>query len=69
MALHPQCKAFLDQIAAGGGRPLHEMTPVEARARARPPDLAGPEQPVHEVANRPIEESLRKSRRDFSCSA
>jgi acetyl esterase len=54
MSLHPQCKAFLDQIAAGGGRPLHEMTPIEARAMALPPDLAGPEQPVHDVADRTV---------------
>jgi len=51
MALHPQCKAFLDQIAAGGGRPLHELSPAEARANAMPPELAGPEQPVHQVEN------------------
>ncbi len=54
MPLHPQCKAFLDQIAAGGGRPLHQMSAAEARARAMPPDLAGPEQPVHAVENRRI---------------
>ena len=44
MALHPQCKAFLDQLASMGGTPMHEMTPVEARGMALPPDLAGPEQ-------------------------
>ena len=54
MALHPQCKAFLDQIAAGGGRPLHELSPAEARANAMPPELAGPEQPVHHVENRKV---------------
>jgi acetyl esterase len=54
MALHPQCKAFLDQIAAGGGRPLHEMSAAEARANAMPPELAGPEQPVHKVENRRV---------------
>jgi len=54
MALHPQCQVFLDQIAAGGGRPLHEMTPVDARARALPADLAGPEQPVHAVEDRRV---------------
>ena len=32
MPLHPQCKAFLDQLAAMGGKQLYEMTPVEARA-------------------------------------
>ena len=54
MALHPQCKAFLDQLAAGGGRPLHELSPAEARERAMPPELAGPEQPVHQVENRKV---------------
>jgi len=54
MALHPQCKTFLDQIAAGGGRPLHELSPAEARANAMPPELGGPEQPVHQVENRRI---------------
>ena len=54
MPLHPQCKAFLDQIAASGGRPLHELTPVEARANAMPPELGGPEQPVHQVVNRKV---------------
>jgi len=52
--LHPQCRDFLDQLAASGGRPLHELTPVEARARAMPPDLAGPEQPVHQVEDRRV---------------
>ena len=54
MALHPQCKAFLDQMAASGGRPLHELSPAEARANAMPPELAGPEQPVHRIVNRRI---------------
>jgi hypothetical protein len=31
MALHPQCKAFLDMIAAGGGPPLEELPLAEAR--------------------------------------
>jgi len=54
MALHPQCKAFLDQLAAMGGRPLHELTPAEARSMALPPDLAGAAQPVHHVDDRRI---------------
>ena len=54
MPLHPQCRAFLDQLAAAGGRALHEMTPAEARAMAMPPDLSGPEQPVHQVENRRV---------------
>jgi acetyl esterase len=52
MALHQQCKAFLEQVAAGGGRPLHELSPGEARANAMPAELGGPEQPVHRVENR-----------------
>ena len=52
--LHPQCKAFLDQIASAGGTPLHEMTPLEARAMSLPPELAGPEQPMHRVVNRSV---------------
>jgi acetyl esterase len=54
MALHPKCKEFLDQLAAMGGKPLHEMTPAEARSMALPPELAGPEQSVHRVENRTI---------------
>ena len=54
MALHPQCKVFLDQLAAMGGPQLHELTPAEARARVLPADLGGPEQPVHRVENRTI---------------
>jgi len=54
MPLHPQCKTFLDMIAASGGRPLQELTPVEARANAMPADLGGPEQPVYRVENRRI---------------
>ena len=34
MALHPQCKAFLDQLASMGGRPMHEMTRRGARTVA-----------------------------------
>jgi acetyl esterase/lipase len=54
VALHPQCKAFLDQLASMGGTPLHEMAPSEARAMALPPDLAGPKQPIHRVADRTV---------------
>jgi len=54
MALHPQCRTFLDQLAAMGGKPLHELTPDEARGRAMPPELGGDEQPVHSVADRKI---------------
>lgn len=54
MGLHPQCKAFLDQLAAMGGTPLHEMTPREARGRALPPELAGPEHALHSVVDRTV---------------
>lgn len=55
MAVHPQCKVFLDGLAALGGKPLHEMTPAEARTMVLlPPELAGPEQPVHHVATREV---------------
>ena len=54
MTVHSQCKAFLDQIAASGGRPLHELSPAEARAQGMPPELAGPEQPVHQIEDRRI---------------
>ena len=54
MALHPQCKAFLDQLAAMGGTPLHEMAPAAARGMALPPELAGPEQALHSVVNRAV---------------
>lgn len=54
MALHPQCKAFLDQLASLGGKPMHEMTPSEARAMSLPPELAGPERPLPSVVNRSV---------------
>jgi len=50
--LDSQCAAFLDQLAAAGGSPLHELTPSEARERAFPPELTGPEQPLHAVDDR-----------------
>ena len=54
MALHPQCKAFLDQLATMGGKPLHETPPAEARKTPLPPALAGDEQPVARVEDRRI---------------
>jgi len=54
VALHPQCKTFLDQLASMGGRPMHEMTPAEARGLSLPPELAGPERPMHSVVNRTV---------------
>lgn len=55
MALHPQCKAFLDQLAAAGGKQLNEMTPAEARATgAALIDLGVPVQEVARIENRTI---------------
>lgn len=33
---------------------MHEMTPVEARSLSLPPELAGPERPLHSVVNRNV---------------
>ena len=46
MALDPQCREFLDKLAAGGGKQLHEMTPEEARAL----DLTEFGVPLEEIA-------------------
>jgi acetyl esterase len=54
MALHPQCKVFLDQLAAMGGPPLHTLTPADARAMVLPADLGGVEQPLHRVESRTV---------------
>ena len=54
MPLHPQCRSFLEQLASAGGTPMHEMAPVEARALALPPDLAGPERALHSVVDRSV---------------
>jgi acetyl esterase len=37
-----------------GGPPLHELSPVAARNRALPPELAGPEERVHRVEDRRV---------------
>jgi len=59
MSLHPQCKAFLDQVAAQGGKPMEEMTPVEIRANRAEnaavfQALAGPVPEVARVEDRTI---------------
>jgi acetyl esterase len=55
MALHPQCKAFLDMLAAAGGPPLESLPLDEAR---KVPymmiDAGGPEEPVAQVDTRII---------------
>jgi acetyl esterase len=50
MALHPQAKAFLDMLAAAGGKPLEELPVAEARMLPLAMvELGGPEQPVARV--------------------
>ncbi|MGY1637852.1 alpha/beta hydrolase [Geodermatophilus sp. SYSU D00742] len=52
MALDEATTAFLTQMAAGGTRPRHEMTPEEARGpTAALRGLYGPGPQVHEVAD------------------
>jgi acetyl esterase len=55
MALHPQCKSFLDMLAAAGGPGLHELPLDEAR---RVPyqmiELGGPEEAVARLDTRVI---------------
>jgi acetyl esterase len=55
MALHPQCKAFIDMLASGGGKPLEQLPVEEARLMsAGLRDFGGPEEPVAEVQNRTV---------------
>jgi acetyl esterase len=55
MALHPQCKAFLDIVASGGGPPLHEMPIEQARQVPRMmAELGNAEEPVARIDNRTV---------------
>jgi acetyl esterase len=55
MALHPQCKAFLDMLASAGATPLEQLPVAEARkAPLAMIELGGPEEPVAQVENRTI---------------
>jgi acetyl esterase len=55
MALHPQCRAFLDTIAASGEKPMEQLPLAEARMMPRAlVDFGGPEEPVAQVENRVI---------------
>jgi acetyl esterase len=55
MALHPQCKAFLDMLAAAGGPGIHELPVDEARkVPYRMIELGGPEEPVAQVDARTL---------------
>jgi len=55
MALHPQCKAFIDMLASAGGKPLEQLPVEEARlASVGLSNFGGPEEPVAEVQNRTV---------------
>ena len=55
MALHPQCKAFLDMLAAAGGKPLEQLPLAEARLVPRALiEFGGPEEHVARVEDRVI---------------
>ena len=53
MALHPQCKAFLDLLASLGGPPLHELPVAEAR-KISLTDFGGPQEPMARVEDRAV---------------
>jgi acetyl esterase len=53
MALHPQCKAFLDVLASAGGPPLHELPVGDAR-KISLSDFGGPQEPVARVEDRTV---------------
>jgi acetyl esterase len=53
MALHPQCKGFLDMLAAAGGPGLNELPLDEARkVPYQMIEFGGPEEPVAQVDTR-----------------
>jgi acetyl esterase len=52
MALDPQMKALLDQMAAANLQPFHKLTPQEARAARRAPQ--GEPEPVAHIEDRTI---------------
>jgi len=55
MPLHPQCKAFLDIIASGGGPPLEQLPVDQARqVGAGLIQLGGPEEPVARIDDRVV---------------
>jgi acetyl esterase len=55
MALHPECRAFLDTIAAAGGSPIEQLPLTEARSVPLALiELGGREQAVARVENRTV---------------
>ena len=60
MSLHPQCKAFLDMLAAAGGPGLHEIPLDEARkVPYQMIELGGPEEPVAQIDTRVVPGSVQ----------
>jgi acetyl esterase len=57
MPLHPQARAYLDQMAGLGLRPIDELTPAEARAQAEAgaATLSGPQDDVASIEDREVE--------------
>jgi len=55
MSLHPQCRGFLDLLAASGGKPLEQLPLDEARTVPLAlVELGGPAEPVAHVEDRTI---------------
>ena len=55
MALHPQCKQFLDILASAGGPPLEQLPVPEARQVAMAlMEFGGPIEPVAGIENRTV---------------
>jgi acetyl esterase len=53
MALHPQCKAFLEVLASAGGPPLHELPVAEAR-KISLTDFGGAQEPMARIEDRVV---------------
>ncbi len=55
MALHPECKAFLDTLAAASDTPIDRLPVADARMASQGLiEFGGPEQPVARVENRTV---------------
>ncbi len=54
MPLDPQVRFVLDQLAAQGGPPLHEMTPADARAAFERLRSPAPGEPVEHIEQRRV---------------
>ena len=54
MALHPQCKAFLDTLASFGGPPMWELPIADVRAAPGLAGFGGPVEDIARVENRTV---------------